>query len=446
MKTIAIIGFGFSGTIFFLNLIKPNLPKNLNIIIFEKENFDSSNVNLGPAFSPFSDDYILNVKASNMSAHQDDKDDFVNFLKKEYPAIYTKIIQDDHNAFVARKIYGKYLNEIRKQALKDASLKQINYQIINQEVLSIKNDDQKLIITTKEENFKVDKIILATSLKQAELPFFLSGKNFIKNLWSNEYFDFHNQDLPQNLRDKNSVITLIGSGLSAIDVIIGLVKKNFSGKIIVMSRRGNFSKKHPNKPNLLIQPLLNIDDARLGILHMNLKIRKFLKQNTDFDLRNIITSIRPIIKELWSNLDDKNKPRFLKFLPYWNIFRHLAPSSSIDIIDNLIKNGRIKIKKATIDRVDIKGNKIIIYNKNDHFETDYLVNCLGFEMRAKKYPLFDSMIKNNLLKQDLIMVKSNNQNIYLLAALNIAQDFEITSVPDIRAQAQDLANKIAAQI
>jgi hypothetical protein len=44
------------------------------------------------------------------------------------------------------------------------------------------------------------------------------------------------------------------------------------------------------------------------------------------------------------------------------------------------------------------------------------------------------------------MVKSNNQNIYLLAALNIAQDFEITSVPDIRAQVQDLANKIAAQI
>jgi uncharacterized NAD(P)/FAD-binding protein YdhS len=446
MKIIAIIGFGFSGTVFFLNLIKLNLPKNLNIIIFEKEDLNSSNINLGPAFSTFCDHYILNVNAHNMSAYLEDKDDFVNFLEKQYPEIYTQIIQDNHNAFVPRKIYGKYLKEIRKRTLEIASLKQINYKIINQEVASIKKESQKLIIITKEKNFKVDKIILATSLKQAELPFFLPSRNFIKNLWSNEHFDFHNQDLPKNLRDRNSVITLIGSGLSAIDVIIGLVKKNFSGKIIAISRRGNFSKKHLSKPNLLIQPLLNVDDARLGILHMNLKIRKFLKQNPHFDLRNIITSIRPIIKELWSNLDDKNKQRFLKFLPYWNIFRHLAPSSSIDIIDNLIKNGRIKIKKGSIDRVDVKGSKIIIYNKNDHFETDYLVNCLGFEMRAKKYPLFYSMIKNNLLKQDLIMAKSNNQNIFLLAALNIAQDFEITSVPDIRVQAQDLANKIAAQI
>ncbi len=56
------------------------------------------------------------------------------------------------------------------------------------------------------------------------------------------------------------------------------------------------------------------------------------------------------------------------------------------------------------------------------------------------------MIKNNLLKPDLIMMKPNNCNIFLLGGLNIAQDFESTSVPNIRLQIEDLVPKIAAEI
>jgi uncharacterized NAD(P)/FAD-binding protein YdhS len=445
MKTIAIIGFGFSGTVFFLNLIKRNLPKNLNIIIFEKEDLNSSNVNLGPAFSPFSDHYILNVSANNMSADLDDKNDFVNFLKKAYPKII-KNSQNDYANFAPRKIYGEYLNQVRNQALRLADLKQINHKILNQEVTTIKNKDQKLIITTKKEDFEADKIILATSLKQAELPWLLPGKNFIKNLWSNKYFDFHNQDLPKSLKNKNSVITLIGSALSAIDVVIGLAERKFKGKIIIISRRGNFPKTHLERPAPAIDQLLSINDAKMGILPMSLKIRKFLKANPNFNLTEIIALTKPIIKELWHNLDQKNRKIFLKLLPYWNIFHHTIPSSSIAIINQLISDGRIEIKKGAINKVEMLNKKIAVHSKNDFFKTDFLVNCLGFEMRAKKYPLLYSMIKNNLLKPDLIMIRSNNRNIYLLGGLNIAQDFESTSVPSIKSQIEHLVPKIAAEI
>jgi uncharacterized NAD(P)/FAD-binding protein YdhS len=449
MKTIAIVGFSFSGTIFFLNLIKLNLPKNLKIIIFEKEDLDSSKLNLGPAFSPFCDHYILNVSANNMSAYSDDQNHFVDFLKKEYPKIYTKIIknsQSDDANFAPRKIYGKYLDKIRDQALQLANSKQIDYKILNQEVISIKSEGQKLTLITKKGNFKADKVILATSLKQTELPWSLASKNFIKNLWSKKYFDFHHQDLPKSLKNKNSVVTLIGSSLSAIDVIIGLIERNFNGKIIIISRRGNFSKTHLERPTPAIDQLLSINDARLGILAINLKIRRFLKENLYLNLTTIIALTKPIAKELWQNLDQKNRKRFLRLLPYWNIFRHTAPSSSIAIINKLIKDGRIEVRKGGVDKIKMLDKKIVIYNKNDFFTTDLLINCLGFEMNAKKYPLFDSMIKNNLLKQDLIMMKPNNRNIFLLGGLNIAQDFECTSIPNIRSQIEYLVSKIAEEI
>lgn len=442
METIAIIGFSFSGTVFFLNLVKQNLPKNLKIIIFEKEDINQSNITLGPAFSPFCDDYILNVTASNMSAYSNFPDDFINFLIKNHPTIYSKISKDNYHSFAPRKIYGQYLAKIKKQALDIAKSKSVNYQIIYQEVKSIQNHNNQLTITTNSNEFKADKIILATGLKQANLPFSLINKNFIKNLWSNQYFNFHNQPLPPTLKIKNSVITLIGTGLSAVDVIIGLINKNFTGKIIVLSRRGNFPNRHLGQANRLNNPPIEVEDAKKGILYINLKIRKFLKQNPDLDLRNVVAAIRPITSKLWHSFDLKNKKRFIKLLPYWNIFRHLAPISSINAIDQLINNGQLEIKKGSISKISNSSNKIIIHHKNKKFETDYLVNCLGFETNAAKYPLFSSMIKNNLLKKDLIMATSNHPNIFLLAGLNIAADFEITSVPDIRVQVESLVKKL----
>ena len=84
--------------------------------------------------------------------------------------------------------------------------------------------------------------------------------------------------------------------------------------------------------------LINVDDAKLGILNISLKFRKYLRKNKEYDLRNLIDSIRGKTKDLWHNLDEKNKRNFLKkILPYWNIFRHRVPNSSLEIVSEMIK-------------------------------------------------------------------------------------------------------------
>jgi uncharacterized NAD(P)/FAD-binding protein YdhS len=443
MKTIAIIGFGFSGTVFFLNLINSIDANQFNILIFEKKNLNSSNLNLGPAFSAFSKHYILNVAAKNMSIcsnnQNGDYDSFVDFLIKKHPKIYNNITE---NGFAPREIYGQYLLHIRNQAFKKADSKQISYKIISREVEVIKSYNSQLLIKFLDKNFIIDKLVLATSLKQAKLPFYLKSKNFISSLWSNNYFNFHNSDLPKTLQDPSAVITLIGSGLSGVDVIAGLIKKNFLGKIIVISRRGNFPKKHFIQAQKVIEPLLTTEDAKAGFLKSALKIRNFLKANPAYDLRNVIDSIRPIIKDLWINFDQKNKKIFLKFIPYWNIFRHRAPDFSIELIESLIKNERILIKKGRVENIKEINDKIFFKIKNEEFQTNYLVNCLGFDLNPRNYFLLNNLIQENLLKEDLVMIKPSNDNIYLLGGLNIGQYFESTAVPELRKQAEELAQNI----
>jgi uncharacterized NAD(P)/FAD-binding protein YdhS len=419
MKIIAIVGFGFCGKLAFANIVK-SLNKKDKILIFDKAQGDFKSA----AFSPFSPHYILNVPVANMSAFSDDaayEESFENFLKNNHSEIWKS---SGKFGFVARQIYGEYLEEIVQKAQENAKKNGVNFEFVNQEVMAI--SDEFLITTKNNIQFQATEVLLATSFKQVQLPFEIESKKFIKALWNEDALEFHQKILT------NETICLIGSGLTTVDVIVGLKKKNFSGKIIIISRRGNLPKKHLIKSSEKSSYFIDAEDAKKGVLFLCLKIRNFLKSNSQFDLRNIINSIRSTTDKLWHNLDEKNKKLFFRLMPYWNIFRHRAPISSIELIEEMIAAGQIEIVEGGVKKCQKLGDKISVQTKFAEFEVDYLVNCLGFEFNARKYPLLNQMIELGLLQQDFMMVRSNNDKVHLLGGLNIGRDFECTAVPDLR--------------
>ena len=430
-KIIAIIGFGFCGKITFSNLID-KLDKKDKILIFNaaKDGFSSA------AFSSFSPHYILNIPVKKMSAFNNDESSFCNFLDKNYPQIWHEI---GELGFAPRKIYGEYIDEIFAKAKEKAKKKGIKYNLVNDEVVSVENNGSKFNLITKSDlKFEVTEVILATSFQQSKLPINFEAENIVSALWDSSALKFHQKSFT------NETICLIGTGLTTIDIIVGLKKKGFKGKIIVISRRGNLPKRHIDNSDSKID-LIEIIDAKKGILFLCLKIRYFLRENPQFDLRHVINSIRLTTAELWKNLDDKNKKLFLRLMPYFNIFRHRAPNISMDIVDQMIASNQIEIKKGGIKDCGVNGKKIIVKTKFEEFEVDYLVNCLGFEFNAEKYKLLNQMIKSDLLKKDLMMVRSNNSKIHLLGGLNIGKELEITSVPDLRTNIEEVVMPFYSQ-
>jgi len=497
MKITAIVGFGFCGRLAFFHLAKKS-DKNTKILIFEKGDKN----NLGPAFSSFSPHYILNVPAIKMSAFSDDQKSFCRFLEKNYPQILEEI---GENGFAPRKIYGEYLDEITREAFVVAKENGVEVEFVADEVVEIINFrsptevegmvsqthgsstlrgdlNWEFALTTKNKNnFQANEILLATSFKQSDFPFNFDSKNLVAKLWNQNSLPFHQKNF------SNEKICLIGSGLTAVDVVLGLKKKNFDGKIFVISRRGNFPKKHfsakdssslssikdsssllsikdsSSLPSIKDSSSLGAkasedlvsfaselqlmgssafqakDDEIVGVLEICLKIRKFLRNNPQLDLRHVIDSIRPIATKIWQNFDEKNRRKFLRLLPYWNIFRHRAPADSVEVIEQMIKSGQLEIKKKGVKNLQQANGdkKIIVETCDEKIECDYLVNCLGFEFNAKKYPLLAQMIAVDLLEPDLFLVKSNHQKIYLFGGLNIGRDFECTAVPDLRVSVEN---------
>ena len=447
MKVIAIVGFGFCGRLAFAHLAKNS--KNSKIIIFEKNDQNS----LGAAFSSFSPHYILNVPVERMSAFSNQPQSFCEFLQKKYPEIFKEI---GENGFAPRRIYGEYLEGITKEAFVEAQKNNIEVEFVEDEVIEIlpceqilkrvQDEDVKsphpelvlgssLITAKNKKSFQANQILIATSFKQSNLPFDLNSPNLVKQIW----------DFPKTFHEKNftnETICLIGSGLTAVDVMVGLSKKNFTGKVFIISRRGNLPKKHFAKIHPLPN-LISVSDAKNGVVFLTRKIRNFLRQNPQYDLRYIIDSIRHNTTELWQNLDNKNKKLFLRLLPYWNIFRHRAPAFSIEIIEEMIESKQLELKKKGVKKVSEKNGKIFVQIHDEEIECDYLVNCLGFEFKPEKYPLLKQMIENGLLKKDLLMVESLDPKIHLLGGLNIGRDFECTAVPDLRVCVEKIIYKEA---
>ena len=451
MKIIAIVGFGFCGRLALAHLVKKS-EQNTKILIFDKNGKNA----LGPAFSGFSPHYILNVTAVRMSAFSEAPKSFCEFLQEKYPQVWSEI---GENGFAPRQIYGKYVEEFTQEAFAVAEQNGVQVEFVSEEVTQILKqvqDDNALALrysnsqlslhrhpelasgsihfalTTSSNNaYQASEILLATSFKQSNLPFDLPSENLVKKLWDQDSQQFHQQIFT------NETICLIGSGLTAVDVIVGLKKKNFSGKIFVISRRGNFPKKHfaQHQP---IHHFIAPQDSKKGLLFLCLKIRNFLRQNPQFDLRHVIDSVRYSTVELWQNFDEKNKKLFLRLLPYWNIFRHRAPISSVELIEEMIASGQIEIKKKGVKKISEKDGKILIETRGEEIECDYAVNCLGFEFKLEKYPLLAQMVDAGLLKKDLFLAQSNHPQVRLLGGLNVGRDFECTAVPDLRLSVESL--------
>jgi len=111
MRTIVIIGGGFSGTVTAAHLLTRGLGQGGlgdgglgdggRVIVINRSGLMAR----GVAYGTNSDQHVLNVPAGRMSALEQDPDGFVHFLQR-------RGIDAGGEAFVSRHLYGAYLESL----------------------------------------------------------------------------------------------------------------------------------------------------------------------------------------------------------------------------------------------------------------------------------------------------------------------------------------------
>ena len=433
LTRIAIVGAGFSGSLFAINLVRHDGPDALLI-----ERGDA--FGRGVAYSTGNADHLLNVRAANMSALPDAPADFADWLAARDP-------RAGPAAFVPRATYGAYL-----AALLDETAQRAASRLVKRrgDVVAIRPDSYGVTLDFAGGlSERADAAVLATGNLPPHPPPGIDpavlGRRYVGDPWSSE--------VARDIADRDTVL-LLGTGLTMVDVALTLDAAGFRGRIVAMSRRGLLPRAHgASSPGTLAER----PPRALALL-----LQAVRRRSSTIGWHGAVDELRPHTQEIWRRASVADRARFLRHLrPWWDVHRHrLAPEVAARI-EAMRAAGRLEIVAGK--PVASEADAVVWRPRGDratrHLPVARVVNCTGPAGDAARSadPLLRQLLGNGLARPDAFnlgldvdadsrLVGADGQaqpRLYALGPVTRGAHWEITAVPDIRAQVWHVARRLS---
>jgi uncharacterized NAD(P)/FAD-binding protein YdhS len=428
---VAIIGAGLSGTLTAVNLLSQS-GTPLSIYLIEQ----TGSFGPGLAYSPPSEAFKLNVRAKAMGALPSDPEGFFRWLKKMRPSAQA-------NDFVPRSLYGRYLNEILEQSkflAKTHTLTQISQEVFDIE----QRGSGGFSITLKDgDTLYADTCVLALGNIPRTTIAGTSDLSALRPPFATEsYADI------STLQE----IFILGSSLTAVDVILECERRGFTGSYTVLSRHGRFPLAHEEN---------HTDDAALPAdWHTLASVPKLLKLIRGESQRlassqPVFDAMRPNIQSMWRHFTHKEKRRFLRHLqPLWEIHRHRIPKEHHNTLSTLQQNGRLTITCGSLTAAERSSQGIQISfavkgspPTQQNFDAAFL--CVGPEGDVSRMtsPLVQNLLRRGLVKPGPLKlgIVDSAPQVWVIGPLQREELWEITAARELREEAERIATIIAHQ-
>jgi uncharacterized NAD(P)/FAD-binding protein YdhS len=433
---IAIVGGGFSGTLLAINLLR----HGVKVALIER---GSAQLAKGVAFGTRRPEHLLNVRAANMSAFPDDAGHFLRWM--DFSAT------DEANRFVPRLTYGMYLRETLVEALAKAGH---DAQVFNAEALSVEfGDGPPRVLLADGDVVECRAVALALGNfppaphpALADLPPALA----CPDPWAPE--------ATEGLADLKRVL-VVGSGLTAADVVLSLESSGFAGEVVVLSRRGLKPLAHAESGPVV--PPTPDPDVRGSQL-----VRAVRRRAAEVGWRAAVDALRPHTQNIWRRHSTAQQRTFLRHLrPYWDIHRHRLAPSVAQRLDDAEGAGRLRyLAGKLVGAEECDGRAVVSYRPRGSeliasIEVDRVYNCAGPDCDLTRIdaPLVQDLLAQGRIRSDehalgldvdhLGRVRDGQgvvrDDLLALGPITKGEAWEIVAVPDIRRQAWGLARFLA---
>ncbi|MBP9838146.1 MAG: FAD/NAD(P)-binding protein [Proteobacteria bacterium] len=443
---IIVIGGGFSGVASVYHLAKLSKQKNIKLKVAIIE--PNQELGAGVAYSTKSINHILNVRASMMSIDSKDPNSFTTWMQ-----------QSDRNFkasfFAPRKVYKKYLQDCLDNVLK-TSASTFKLERIQDSAVKIKTVDANSyeIVLNSEQSLFAKKIVLAIGNLPYRPKFFpITDTETIPPPWNIETFPNHTKE-----------VIILGAGLSAIDVMADFERKGYQGHYTIISRHALLCEIHNEPPvpppaetsRFVKENFLNKNNLLLLLKEFHRALRE------GHSWRYLIDAIRPDIEIIWSKLPHKDRLRFFRHLRVsWDTHRHRVPLQNWDMVSRLLGENRLSLLRGNIIKIEQsdKFSKVEYGSLKDQkkrsIKGEVIVNCLGLcpQLKFAESTLIHQLFLDNLATTEplgmgllttddgeLINCRQlTTRGIYTLGPLRRGALFETIAVPELKIQAERLA-------
>lgn len=453
MRTIAIVGAGFCGTMVAVHLLRKKSSTPTSLYLVER----SGRFTAGVAYGTELATHVLNVPAGRMSAFPEDPDHFLRWAIK----------RDDNitgGTFVPRYLYGDYLRDTLRDAAEGAS-RETSFACIGAEARGIREIGDRVELSLSAGGvLRADAAVLALGNYPPNDPPIAPARFFRSPRWIRDPWAPNALDIP-----RDEAILILGTGLTMMDIAVALRDRGHRGKIYAISRRGLRAQAHrgPHPLHAHGDPPRDIHDWPKTALGQLRAMRRHVREQAKLglDWRESVTSIREATSALWRSLPDRERRRFLRHVrPFWETHRHRAAPATAKSIDDLCTSGQLEIQAGRIInlREDDRGLNVTVRLRARAEEVTLRVaralNCTGPDTSLSRLedPFMRSLYEQGFLRADplglgvetdevgaaLDAAGRASEKLFVAGPLRKGAAWEHTAVPELRVAAGTLADRL----
>lgn len=453
MRTIAVIGAGFSGSMVAAGLLRAG---GTRVLLFERR----AAFGPGLAYSTPCAAHLLNVPVGRMSAFPDEPDDFLRWGLAQGHA-WTG------GTFAPRREYGRYLQDTLNaaEALARAPLVRISGEVV---ACRHTPDGFHIEWTAPDGSPRAPLAAEAAVLALGNFPpahpapmlAALEPALYAPDPWADAALDGI---------EPTSPVLLVGTGLTMLDVVLSLLERGHRAPIHALSRRALLPqphRAHPRPANYTPPPGVDRWQPTAAAMLRNVRREIAAAGRRGVDWREVITSLRAVTPSLWRSLPLSERARFLRHLrPYWEVVRHRSAPSVDGRIQELMMDGRLSIHAGRLVGAEPAPGGIDARlaprsgGVARSIRVARIVNCTGPRTDPARAGsalltqlLSDGMAKPDPLGQGVATDEAGRvlsadgpptPGLWLVGPMAKGAAWEITAVPELRGHAASVAAALA---
>jgi uncharacterized NAD(P)/FAD-binding protein YdhS len=437
---VTIVGGGASGVLAAAQL----LLRGAEVTLLEP----SAELGRGMAYSTKCPLHLLNVRAVNMSAFPDDREHFLRWLERTRAGQYSTC------SFAPRSLYGEYIRCVLDEALRAGRGK---FRHVSTRAVGARIRTGNVAVETESSDVLYgDAVILATGNAAPAAwpglsPEIASSGRFFDIAWMEGAFE---------TSDRQAPVLLLGSGLTAVDALLALRHRGHRGKVYMVSRRGLLPQTH-------VLPVYGcVRQATCAGLRSLVRYMRVAASRTaalPAGWREAVDSIRPETNRHWQALSFAEQRRFLRHVrPFWDTHRHRMAPQIGTVVQDALRDGSLEVLAGRTRglRVMQDGVEVRIAMRGcaetKTLKAGRAINCTGpdTDLSRSANLVLRHLVEQGWLQPDahrlgalvddrgaLLPVRSGwRPPLYALGPLRMGSLLESVAIPEIRVQAQKLAD------
>jgi uncharacterized NAD(P)/FAD-binding protein YdhS len=441
LPRVAIVGGGFSGSALAIQLARSG---GAHVTLVEP-----NTVGRGVAYAT-DPTHLLNVPAAKMSLFPDAPDDFLAW-------VLTQGVSAAPSTFLPRVLYGAYVADTFARVAAPTT------RVVRAHVTTLERTGAGWrLLLADGDRIEADVVVLATGnpapADPPGLEAIVGGRRYVGNPWKRDALAAVGPD---------DAVLLVGTGLTALDVLVSLRAQGHRGAIRALSRRGLLPLPHLEAGGLPPAPPVAIPEGAsfeeiVRLLHAAGRAAVASGQAW----QGVIDGLRASTPAIWGRLTPVERRRFLRLArPYWEVHRHRAPDVVLAHVRRLQAAGALEVVAGRIlgaeghaEGVDVTFRRRGAAGVVERVRVGHVINTTGpdTDLARAGGPLLRGLLAGGVLLQDpdqlglrtastgaaLRADGTAHTSLFVLGQARRADLWEHTAVPDLSKAVAALATHL----